>query len=207
MRLICFGDSWTAGHGIEEDESYVKDGNPPQFIERLRLLNAWPRWLANKLDIGFVNFGRCGISNEMILEELQKIIDGNFIKEEDLVIVMFSHPHRFRTPETSPLKTLNKLEDLLKGHKRFYFNSFYPTFIDEDIEIKDISNFFINPSECVSDVLKKYEQDNNISVWEYQSRSQNCPAGEVFHPNMLGYKIIAEYIYQQLQNRIHDKNV
>ena len=207
MRLICFGDSWTAGHGIEEDESYVKDGNPPQFIERLRLMNSWPRWLANKLDLGFINFGRCGISNEMILEEVQKIVEGNFIKKDDIIIVMFSHPHRFRTPEISPLKTLNKLENLLKDNTRFYFNSFYPTFMDENIELKDITKFFINPSECVFDVLKKYEHVHNISVWEYQSRGQNCPEGEVFHPNMLGYKIIAEYIYRELHDRIYDKNV
>ena len=28
MRLICFGDSWTAGHGIETDIKYKEEPFP-----------------------------------------------------------------------------------------------------------------------------------------------------------------------------------
>ena len=32
MRLIAFGDSWTAGHGVETDSTYNEIANPPTFI-------------------------------------------------------------------------------------------------------------------------------------------------------------------------------
>ena len=41
MRLICFGDSWTAGHGIENNTEYKKTANAPIFIEKLRNQNSW----------------------------------------------------------------------------------------------------------------------------------------------------------------------
>ena len=202
MRLICFGDSWTAGHGIEEDPAYVKDGSPPTFIERLRSSNSWPRWLANKLDCAFVNFGACGISNEMILSNIEEA--RSFIKENDVIIVMLSHPHRFRTTETSPIKTFQAMEMLLKNNKRFYFNSFYPSFIDENnFDMSLLPPHFIDPDNCVSDVLKKYEVDNDVSVWEYESRKINDVNNE-FHPNILGYKIIGEHLYHILKDKIVD---
>ena len=43
MRLICFGDSWTAGHGIETDLKYKEVAHPEKFITNLRNQNSWPR--------------------------------------------------------------------------------------------------------------------------------------------------------------------
>jgi len=33
MRLICFGDSWTTGHGVETDKQFKETANPPDFIK------------------------------------------------------------------------------------------------------------------------------------------------------------------------------
>ena len=56
----------------------------------------------------------------------------------------------------------------------------------------------------LADVLKEYEIKNNESVWEYGSRSvwndtKNYWEGD-YHPNLNGYKIIAEYIYSELNS-------
>ena len=32
MKLICFGDSWTAGHGVEDNKLYKEIANPDKFI-------------------------------------------------------------------------------------------------------------------------------------------------------------------------------
>ena len=74
MKLLTFGDSWTAGHGVEEDERYRNDGNPQYdkgFVMRLRNSNAWPRWLSDKLGCSFVNSGYCGYNNHEILNEIK----------------------------------------------------------------------------------------------------------------------------------------
>jgi lysophospholipase L1-like esterase len=96
------------------------------------------------------------------------------------------------------------MEMLLKNNKRFYFNSFYPSFIDEDnFDMSLLPPHFIDPDNCVSDVLKKYEVDNDVSVWEYESRKINDVNNE-FHPNILGYKIIGEHLYHILNDKIVD---
>jgi lysophospholipase L1-like esterase len=206
-RLICFGDSWTAGHGVETDVSW-KEGEPSDFIVKLRQMNSWPRWLSDKLGCVFVNYGVCAWSNKQISEQVETIVNQNYITEDDIVIIMFSYPHRYRETNAidSPEKIFEKLENLLNPYRHFYFNSFYPTFKDEGLNTKFLPEYFIEPDGCVSDILKKYEIINNISVWEYESRSVwndelNFWTGD-YHPNLLGYKIISEHIYQQIKNKI-----
>ena len=92
---------------------------------------------------------------------------------------------------------------MLKPYKHFYFNSFYPTFKnEEEFDTTKLPDYFINPNECVSDILRNYEIANDVSVWEYGSRSvwndeKNFYEGD-YHPNLLGYKLIAEYIYKKI---------
>jgi hypothetical protein len=39
MKLICFGDSWTAGHGIETDVKYKEEPFPHMLkIKRYELV-------------------------------------------------------------------------------------------------------------------------------------------------------------------------
>ena len=100
------------------------------------------------------------------------------------------------------------MEKLLKSHKRFYFNSFYPTFKDEDgFDTTTLPDYFINPNGTMVDMLRNYEISNNVSVWEYDSRSvwkneENLWMGD-YHPNLLGYKLIAEEIFKQIKNKLN----
>ena len=55
MRLVAFGDSWTAGHGVETNSTYKENATPPEFIQKLREQNSWPRWLSERLGIPYIN--------------------------------------------------------------------------------------------------------------------------------------------------------
>lgn len=207
MRLICFGDSWTAGHGVETDSFYKERASPNNFIIKLREQNSWVKWVAQKLEVPFVNMGISGYGNEYIFKDIVYNKESNHFEEDDIIIVMFSYPYRYKSKDMYDVpKLFWKIENELREYKHFYFNSFYPTFKDEEFDINQLPECFINPNVCVSDVLKEYEIKNDISVWEYGSRSvwndqENFWEGD-YHPNVLGYKIIGEYIYDEIKRRI-----
>jgi hypothetical protein len=202
MRIIAYGDSWTAGHGVEKDITYKEVAKPPFFIERLRLINSWPRWLAEKYDIEYVNCGVSGYGNEFIYYDLSDSIKNKFISKDDIIIVMLSYPYRYTGDTYNVIEIFKKIECELENYEHYYFNSFYPTFKNEHFDIKTLPSCFINPLGCVSDILKDYELKNNVSVWEYESRSvwndeKGFYEGD-YHPNLIGYKLIANYIYESI---------
>ena len=206
MRLICFGDSWTAGHGVEIDKQFKENANPPEFIKKLREQNSWVRWCADKLKIPFVNMGICGYGNMYIYNDLEKSIENGFIQDDDIIIVMFSYPYRYKRIEKyDVVKLFWMFEKLLKNYKHLYFNSFYPTFKDENFDITSLPECFINPNDCMSDLLKRYEIEEGLDVWEYDKKSvwndeQNYWEGD-YHPNLTGYKLIADFIYVEIKRR------
>ena len=129
------------------------------------------------------------------------------IEDDDVIIVMLSYPYRYQKHDKYTVPELFwKMEELLKNYKHFYFNSFFPTFQEEDFDISTLPKSFVNPSSTVSDILKNYEVEKDMGVWEYDSRSvwndeKNYWEGD-YHPNAFGYKIIAEYVYEQIKNEI-----
>jgi hypothetical protein len=202
MRLITFGDSWTAGHGVETDVKYKEDSKPPVFIDKLRMMNSWPRWVADKFNCEYVNLGVCGYGNEYIYNDIKSTIDNNFIEKGDIIIVMLSYPYRYKKNNHNVIEIFNKMEESMVGYEHFYFNSFYPTFKNENMDTNTLPKCFINPNGCVSDILREYEIENNVGVWEYNSRSvwndeKNFWEGD-YHPNLLGYKIIADYVNKSI---------
>jgi len=207
MKLICFGDSWTAGHGVETDRKYKERVSIPDgvgFINKLRVMNSWPRWVADKIGCEYVNFGVCGYSNKQILQDIWDVRDGGFFEEGDVIVVMLSYPYRFgNIKDADVVGIFNEMELALEGTKHFYFNSFFPTFKEEiDFDINTLPDSFILPNYCVSNLLKEYEETNDISVWEYDSRKVWTSEREYseggFHPNLLGYKIISDFIYNKI---------
>ena len=120
---------------------------------------------------------------------------------------MFSYPYRYKKyDEWGVVELFWKIEELLKNYRHYYFNSFYPTFKLEDFDVANLPKSFIHPTKTISEVLKEYEILNDKSVWEYDSRSvwndeKNYWEGD-YHPNALGYKIIGEYIYNQIKNEL-----
>lgn len=206
-RLICFGDSWTMGHGVEDDVKFKEIAHPSDGVDftfRERMCNGWSRWLAEKLNCEFIPIGWCGGNNLDISKNIQMVLQNNLLKESDIIIVMFSYPYR---DDVGPIQNFNEIENMLKSYKHFYFNSFYPTFKNEEFDTAKLPEYFINPNNCVSDILRDYEIANDISVWEYNSRSvwndeKNFYEGD-YHPNLLGYKLIGEHIYEKIKSYIN----
>jgi hypothetical protein len=205
MRLITFGDSWTAGHGVEDESKYKRIGTVPgsmEFLEKLRTMNSYPKFLSDKLNCPFVNFGVCGISNEMIYYNVKTIIKSKMIKEDDIIIVMFTYPYR---GTKNPIEIFELLEKELNPYKHFYFNGWYNTFKDEKYDIATLPDYFINPNNNFSDWLIDYEIKNNANVWEYGCRSMWDEKLQKwtndYHPNIDGYKLIANEIYKNIVGR------
>ena len=202
MRLICFGDSWTAGHGIEEDVQYKEIPFPNMFIQKLRDMNSWPRWVAEKLECPYINLGVCGFGNEFILNEIKSVKKDGHFKKDDIIIVMLSYPYRYTGDTYNVIEIYEQMEQELIGLNHFYFNSFFPTFKEELFDTSKLPDYFINPNGCVSDILREYELNNDFGVWEYGSRSvwndeKNFYEGD-YHPNLIGYKIIGNHIYNEI---------
>lgn len=202
-RLIAFGDSWTAGHGVETDVRYTGVAAPAVFIAKLREQNSWPRWVADKMKIPSVNFGGCGWGNEWIYNEIEHSIESEFIYDKDIIVVVFSYPYRYHDKNVyGPIEILEKTHEILKPYNHYFFNGFYPLLKDEDYPMDKIPANFINPTGTLSDVLKEYEQKHDVSVWEHNHRriytdEDNFNIGE-YHPNLLGYKVISDYIYSNI---------
>jgi len=201
-RLITFGDSWTAGHGVETEKEYKENPTPPKFIEKLREQNSFPKWLGNLLNISYINLGVCGFGNEYIYNSVKENL--KFINKDDLIIIVFSYPHRYKKHNKyTPEELFKKFNDILLGYNVFYFNGFYP-FIETD-------NFsfpknYINPKGTLSYQLQVEEMINKKDVWEYGSKlvwddTENYYQGD-YHPNLEGYKLIAEYIYKEIKDKI-----
>lgn len=201
MRLISFGDSWTAGHGVEKNKIYKENPTPPLFIEKLREQNSWPRWTANKLNIPFVNISKCGWGNEYIYNSVEEALP--FIKKDDIIVIVFSYPYRYeRYNKYTPIELFNKFEELLDGYNHFYFNGFYPLLNDLKDE-KEFPKHYINPMGTLSYILQVEELQNKKDVWEYESKSvwsdeKNYYEGD-YHPNLEGYKILGNYIYLEIK--------
>ncbi len=204
-KLIAFGDSWTHGHGVEDNPDYKEIANPDPFIFNLRMNNSWVRWLADKMQLPFVNFGLCGIDNVDIVNYLKQY--SHHISTDDLVIIMWSFPYRHigRQNKNIMLKNvIHEAELALHGKNYYFVNSFYPTFKDEPDTINHIdSTRWIGINQSVADILTKYELTNDVSVWEYGSRkvyddTRNFYLGD-YHPNLLGYQVIADWLYNELK--------
>lgn len=199
-RLVTFGDSWTAGHGIETDIHYKEIISPNDFIDKLRTSNGWPKHLSNLLNLPFVNYGWCNYSNTDILNKI--IETKEHFEKNDLIVVMLSYPYR---GESTPKKDVTQIINTLEGYNYFLINSFSKTFSNElGEDFSDINlNRFLDVDNTMKELLIQYEKENNISVWEYGFRFpyswQATDYGDT-HPNYLGYKIIAEKLYKLIIN-------
>ena len=67
----------------------------------------------------------------------------------------------------------------------------------------NLPNYFINPYSSLSYILQVAELEKKENVWEYGSKMvwndrKNFNEGD-YHPNLNGYKIISDYIYEEIK--------
>ncbi len=137
MRLVTFGDSYTNGYGLSDSIKWKGHGSPNDFEDYYRRMNSWPRYVAEKLNIPFINMGKCNNFGNNDIYNLIKV-NLNELLSDDLIIIAFSFPYRNLTTPNSDYKVI---DDLLKNYNRYYFNAFYPMFNDEEPVDLDFSRF------------------------------------------------------------------
>ena len=121
--LWTFGDSFTFGHGCRPD------GPLPEYFHEYKSNDddiIWPEILSKKLECKLVNLGKCAASNDYIFDSIVE----NYlqIKEDDIVIVNKTFPHRFDVP--------NNLGNQLESISAENYNSvlFFTKFLNKSKE-------------------------------------------------------------------------
>ncbi len=196
MRLVTFGDSYTNGYGLSDSIKWRGHGSPNEFEDYYRRMNSWPRYVAEKLNIPFINMGKCNnFGNNDIYNLIKQNIDE--LLSDDLIIIVFSFPYRNLT---TPNDDYKKIDELLKNHNRYYFNAFYPMFKDEEPDNVDFSRF-IMPEYTFADYLRDSEKLTNTPYFENGAfyGYEGVKEGGL-HPNLEGYKKIAEFVHNKIEN-------
>jgi hypothetical protein len=135
-RLLCFGDSFTFGHGLPDAlDKEVEDGNP--FVHCVPSKYSWPAWLGKRLESEqIINAGSLGASNKEIWNTM---LNTAFLPT-DVVVVMWSHHNRTcqikHWPE--PL-TLDKFIWEPRQSGEYWNNKIkaYGTWMDDDAPVMD----------------------------------------------------------------------
>jgi hypothetical protein len=92
--IHTFGDSFTFGHGCVENctfNGYYAYKNDNDDI--------WPNYLAKKLGMNVINYGKSGFCNEQIFDSIVRNFDS--IQENDIVIIEKTYHNRLSVPTDS----------------------------------------------------------------------------------------------------------
>lgn len=195
MRLVTFGDSYTNGYGLSDSNKWKGYGSPNDFEDYYRRMNSWPRYVAEKLGVPFINMGKC---NNFGNNDIYKLIKENMdeLLSTDLILIAFSFPYRNLTTPNDDYKII---DDLLKEYNRYYFNAFYPMFNDET-PINLNFERFIEPTYTFADYLRDSEKLTGIPYFENEAFYGYDGVKEGgLHPNLNGYKKIAEFVYNKIE--------
>jgi hypothetical protein len=204
--LYTFGDSYTFGHGCRLDgplteyyHNYKKDGE-----------DVWPNLLGKMLNIEVKNFGKCGASNDYIIDS---IIDNwdNF-NEGDIAIIGITWHSRFDIPlnnqllwtstckgfdDLSHFNSLEKeqMETIINFNYHFADNELYKlrhlkryNFLDKLLKEKKINTFFWDASFYL-----------HTTRFEKIAEATN---GEIkdFHLSFKGHNDFANMLHKKITN-------
>jgi len=95
MMLHAYGDSWTEGQGCNR---IVEDSLPKEKRPSYRKENSWVKFLADKLNIPFINNAVSGNANNKIFNQIVSDIQSKKIKNNDFVTIMWSSSLRDYVP-------------------------------------------------------------------------------------------------------------
>lgn len=204
--LWTFGDSFTFGHGCR------LNGPLPEYCRDYKTESddVWPNHLGNILNTDVKNFGKCGASNDFIIDCI--IDQWNFIKENDVVIIGITYHNRFDAPSkySSSLSTIFwELKDLDN----------FPD--DEKEQMETLINFqyyFASNELYKKRHLKRYNflikilNEKNIKtfIWDVEymqhttrfEKIANATNGEIddWHFSFKGHRDFADMVYKKVVN-------
>ena len=96
MELFTFGDSWTTGQGcnLKVENSFTDENERKIYRNSM----SWSKYLAEHLNVNVTNLSKSGSSNKEIFDTIIETIKSNIIKDNDLVVIMWSSSLRDVTP-------------------------------------------------------------------------------------------------------------
>lgn len=96
-RVIGYGDSWTEGVGFDpsvEQKSDDATGMPTDWLVVERKKHSWVRWLADKYNCEWINYGVSGGSTRKAYDRVMSDVRSGNITKDDVVVFMHSSPIR-----------------------------------------------------------------------------------------------------------------
>ena len=97
--LWTFGDSFTFGHGCRPDGPI----NEYYYNYKSYSDDVWPNLLGQMLNVEVKNLGKCGASNDFIIDSI--IDNWDFIQKDDFVIIGITFYTRIDTPYGDTLES------------------------------------------------------------------------------------------------------
>lgn len=202
--LWTFGDSYTFGHGCRIDGpepeyciDYKKEGD-----------DIWPNHLGKMLNLEVKNLGKCGASNDFIIDSI--IDNWDFIQKDDFVIIGITFYTRIDTPYGDTLESpyfdknttendtpYNKeeFETLVNFHYYFTNSILYKyrflkrfKFLEKLILQKNIKNYMWD--------VKRFTNDTKFEKI-FQATNNKFPDG---HFSFKGHRNFADMVYKKLIN-------
>ncbi len=174
-KAFFFGDSFTFGHGVEEDQTWC--------FHLYKHLNARE----------FINLGVNGYSNESIFNS---IID-NFdkINENDIVFILLRKSDRFTFIENNQVKDFIIRDSKEPILDKFWYNYIFP-FSKTLLKDKDnkIGKFFSKVLPSTSYLINRHDYRRRFETIEQSSNGEIKDS----HWSPKGHRDFADYIIKEL---------
>jgi len=140
MILHAYGDSWTEGQGCNRlvEDSLSKEERPVYRKE-----NSWVKFLADKLNMPFINNAVSGNANNKIFNQIVSDIQSEKIKSGDFVTIMWSSSLRDYVPFLPNGEWVSwSVKHLIEGPHKF-INSYNSNNILYDLFLAEYKQLFI----------------------------------------------------------------
>ena len=167
MKVIAFGDSWTAGEGT--NRSITNKMKTFDEVEQYQKQHSWPRYLADKIGVQYKNFGEVGSTNYRIFSNVFEQFAENQISNDDLIVIMWSSPLRDPLPffphmfsRTGPIGLSWSLKELATDSKeslKRYYDHWGKTFYLENLHDESYYKL-LNTNYMI--MLQKYLESKGI---------------------------------------------
>lgn len=204
--LWTFGDSFTFGHGCRPD------GPLTEYYNNYKTESAdiWPNLFGNMLNIEVQNFGKCGVSNDYIIDSI--IDNWDFFKKNDFVIIGITWHHRFDVPLDNKLISIFPDSDILTfPHETFYKKEQLETIINFQYYFSDNQLYktrYLKRFNFLNNLLK--EKKINTFLWDvhfYQHSNRFEKIADAtnekikdYHFSFKGHRDFANMLYKKLIN-------
>lgn len=191
--IVCFGDSVTSGYGIEEENSY-------------------PSLLQNRINIPVIN---SGVTGETSFEALNRINE-DVLKHNPVITIVLFGANDFAggsTPEEIKNSLLTIIDELTSVNSKVVLLQY---FTDEMIENTDsIGDYQIGEElkeelRSINKMFKEIDSEREIilikDIWSEVWGNEDYMY-DLIHPNEAGAKVIAEKIYDRLEEILKYNNL